>query len=109
MNTIRTRAEEISQQVSGHLNNTQRALEMQNDVLHTLSTMIRMISESPMYNDEHFIEITTEILRAVSRLQQDLPRQVMMQKPIYLEDARGVTAPFYLEFITSKEVWSNRY
>jgi hypothetical protein len=104
MKTIRNRVEESSQQISNCLNNTQKTLEIQHNVMHTVSTMIRMIAESQLCNDDHLLEITTKLLQAVSQLQQDLPRQIMMQKPVYLEDARGVMAPFYLEFITSKEV-----
>lgn len=31
----------------------------------------------------------------------------MRQQPIYLEDARGVLAPFHLEFVTSVQVLSH--
>ena len=40
----------------------------------------------------------------ISQSQTDIPRQILRQQPVYLEDARGVLAPFHLEFVTSAEV-----
>ncbi|KAL2258157.1 hypothetical protein VTK26DRAFT_8641 [Humicola hyalothermophila] len=34
----------------------------------------------------------------------EIPGQVMRHQPVYLEDARGVVAPFSLEFVTCAEV-----
>ncbi len=46
---------------------------------------------------QHLSQIT-------SQSQTDIPRQILRQQPVYLEDARGVLAPFHLEFVTSAEV-----
>lgn len=46
---------------------------------------------------------TTQI-QSLSRLQHEIPPQVLRQQPVYLWDAKGAQAPFYLEFVTSMEV-----
>lgn len=38
------------------------------------------------------------------RVSQDVPPQVLLSTPVILLDARGQSAPFYLEFIDSAEV-----
>ncbi len=44
------------------------------------------------------------ISQLISQSQANIPRQILRQQPVYLEDARGVLAPFHLEFVTSAEV-----
>ena len=43
-------------------------------------------------------------LQSMLELQQELPPQVMLQKPVILLDALGKVAPFHLDFITSMDV-----
>ena len=42
--------------------------------------------------------------QAILQLQSQLPAQVLRDQPVYLEDAKGFSAPFYLEFVTSLDV-----
>jgi hypothetical protein len=39
-----------------------------------------------------------------AQAQAEVPAQVMRQQPVYLEDARGISAPFHLEFVTCADV-----
>ncbi|KAH6637119.1 hypothetical protein F5144DRAFT_207203 [Chaetomium tenue] len=45
-----------------------------------------------------------EIHQMMSQAQTEIPGQVLRQQPVYLEDARGVLAPFHLEFVTSAQI-----
>ena len=42
-------------------------------------------------------------IKAAITLQKDIPPQVLLQKPVVLNDALGRIAPFHLEFINSPE------
>jgi hypothetical protein len=48
--------------------------------------------------------MTTQIYQKMTQAQTEVPGQVLRQQPVYLEDARGVLAPFHLEFVTSADV-----
>jgi hypothetical protein len=45
-----------------------------------------------------------QIYQMMSQAQTEVPGQVLRQQPVYLEDARGVLAPFHLEFVISADV-----
>ncbi|KAH6845649.1 hypothetical protein B0I37DRAFT_380785 [Chaetomium sp. MPI-CAGE-AT-0009] len=50
------------------------------------------------------LQTTMQIHQMMSQAQTDIPGQVLRQQPVYLEDARGILAPFHLEFITSANI-----
>ncbi len=50
--------------------------------------------------------MTTQIYQKILQDQTEVPGQVLRQQPVYLEDARGIMAPFHLEFVTSAQVKS---
>ena len=43
----------------------------------------------------------------MARVNQEVPAQVLLSKPVVLLDARGRYAPFHLEFIESAEVYAS--
>jgi hypothetical protein len=49
-------------------------------------------------------QATIQIHHMMSQARTEIPGQVLRQQPVYLEDARGVLAPFHLEFVTSADV-----
>lgn len=49
-------------------------------------------------------QATMQIYQMMSQTQEEIPGQVLFQQPVHLEDARGVVAPFHLEFVTSPNV-----
>ena len=54
----------------------------------------------------NYRQATIQVHQIISQAQTEIPGQVLHQQPVYLEDARGVLAPFHLEFVTSADVRS---
>ena len=54
--------------------------------------------------NEDFRKAVFETYQAILQIQRELPPQILRQQPVYLQDAKGLLAPFYLEFVISKEV-----
>jgi hypothetical protein len=104
------RNENQSQTVTRSATNTLHALEAQMDILKKLHSTTRVLMEQQEQHNSRFEATMTKVLQSTLQnyqtiLQfQDLPPQVMRQQPVYLLDAKGYELPFYLEFITSRDV-----
>ena len=64
-----------------------------------------LISGLSIQQKQAFCSLTQKIaqLQSMLQLQQELPPQVMLQKPVILLDALGRVAPFHIDFVTSMD------
>jgi hypothetical protein len=104
------RNEKQSQAVTHSTINTLHAMQAQMDILKTLHSTTRILTDQQEQHNSRFEETMTKVLQSTMQIYQtilqfqDLPPQVMRQQPVYLLDAKGYELPFYLEFITSRDV-----
>jgi hypothetical protein len=108
---VQSRNEESAQATAFSFSDTQQALRMQFDLLSTLNSTTKALTDQQTQHNSQFQETMTRVLQSnlqiyqtIIQLQTNLPAQVMRQQPVYLLDAKGFELPFHLEFITSKDV-----
>lgn len=75
------------------------------DILKGLSEQQRTVFQDMMCMIGELTESNKQLVQQVAQFQQQLPAQVLLQKPVVLLDACGRAAPFHLDFIDSKEAF----
>ncbi|MCJ1226930.1 hypothetical protein MMC12_003585 [Toensbergia leucococca] len=102
---------QVSQNVERHqtlqstckaIANLQVDMTLNNSLIKGLSTQQADFIESLLRTNQQLANEVVE-QRAISRLQAEIPAQVLLQKPVILLDACGKVAPFHLDFVTSIE------